>query len=200
MGSSRAMGESSIVRSSLTDSQLDSMAPLDFARSAVPDGLRRLYQWGLSASKLHVGDVSDPTWALVQDQREELASHEVAGMAVGENAAAALTRSGDVFTWKAPGSEGGVGTLSFARSKNPQRLAGAKDIRAVGVGLTDEDLLLVGDEGSLWRWRMSSDAPAPVRGLPDAKRVVAIGCGREHCVALTSEGAAYSWGSNEYEH
>jgi serine/threonine protein kinase/alpha-tubulin suppressor-like RCC1 family protein len=195
----RAMGESSILRSSLTDSQMDAaVGALDFAQSRAPDGLRRLYQWGLSAEKLHVGDVQDPTWSLVQDQREELSSHEIGGFAVGRNAAAVHTRGGDVYTWKAPGSEGGAGPMAFARSKNPQRLAAAKEVRATCVGLTDEDLIMIGDTGKAWRWRMSSDAPAPLRGIPEGLRLMGLSCGGEHCVAYTAEGQPFVWGSNEY--
>ena len=171
------------------------MGYLDFALSKAPDGLRKLYQWGTALQKLSVGDVQEPHWHVVQDQKEELGSHEVTSMCVGENCAVALTQSGDVFSWKAPGTDV---SLAFARTKNPGKLVGASGVRAVGVGLTSEELFLINAEGELHQWRMMGEAPGPVRGLPEGLRIVSIACGSEHCVACTDQGEAYSWGNNDY--
>ena len=173
------------------------MGSLDFARSTIPDGLRRLYQWGTSVQKLSVGDVAEPHWHIVQDAKEEISSHEIAGLAVGENAAVALSASGALWTWKAPGSDT---SLAFARTKNPARLVSPsmQDVQVAGMGLTDDDLVLISDAGTVWQWRMMGEAPAPIRGLPEDVRIHGVSCGSEHAMVWSPQGAVFSWGANEY--
>lgn len=99
-----------------------------------------------------------------------LAGRKVIGASCGDRISAAVTEDGDVFVW---GEARGGGSLGGAASKVDYQY--------------EPRLVCLAPEGR--------DAG----GATGRKaRAVAVACGESHCLALSSEGRVYAWGSNAY--
>jgi hypothetical protein len=134
---------------------------------------------------------SHALWQIV----DALVGQDVVGMAAGATCTAMLTSSGDVFAWKAAGTDV---ELKFAPTVRPSRLAAAATVVAERVAVGDETMLLIAKGGEVWQWLAEKAAPSPIGGeLGGGVRVVSVACGTSHCVVSTAEGKVYSWGGND---
>ena len=129
----------------------------------------------------------------------------------------ALTSDGQVYTWGGNGyGQLGIGDPVTQQSFVPVAvdttgaLAG-KTVVAIAAG--DFFCLALTDEGKVYAWGLndiygmlgigSTDSgsfysPTLVTGALASKTVTAIAAGQCHSLALTSEGAVYAWGWNDY--
>ena len=165
---------------------------LDFTQAVIPPGLRQLHQWRTHAKGAGgSASASDPLWQHV----DALVGKEVVAMSAGKNATAVVTTAGELFAWRAPGSE--LEDAAFATTSRPTRLGAASEVNVSRVAMGDEKLLLLDSEGQLLQWLVAHASPLLVKGMPAGVRVVGIGCGSEHSVACTEDGRIFSWGVNE---
>jgi alpha-tubulin suppressor-like RCC1 family protein len=127
----------------------------------------------------------------------------VGAVAAGTAFSLALDPSGAVWAWGSNAS-GQLGDGTTADSVDPLPVAGIADAAEVAAG-GSHALALLGD-GSVWSWGDNTHGqigtgaqggtqlgPVQVAGLSDA---VAIAAGGSHSLALTRDGAVWSWGSN----
>lgn len=163
---------------------------LNFTRASVPSGLRQLFQWRTHSEQSSGGSASAPLWQSV----DALMGQEVVAMRAGQHATAVVSAEGEIFSWRAAGSDT---EAAFATTSRPTRLSAASSLHATDVCMGDEVMLILEREGQLWRWLAQSTAPALVSGLPADTRISAVGCGGEHSVACTADGRVFSWGCNE---
>jgi alpha-tubulin suppressor-like RCC1 family protein len=124
------------------------------------------------------------------------------------NYAVALTTAGTVLTWGYNGS-GQLGNGYETASELPVavKLPKGTAVRAIANGGFDG--LALTASGRLWAWGdnkygqlgigsfKTSLAPRPVR-VPAGDKIVAIGAGSLHSIALTSTGKVLTWGWNRY--
>ena len=124
--------------------------------------------------------------------------HEVVGLCAGAQAAAVLTSGGEVYTWLLPGSDG---ELAWAKSMNPKRLPLESGLQATHLALSDDvsdaSLVLVANDGAVYECLSHDSKPQIVRGLAADVSVLEVACGTEHCVLLSMDGRAFSWGGND---
>lgn len=164
--------------------------PLDlqFTRGSVPPGLRQLFQW--RTHTLSGGSASSPLWQSV----DALVGQEVVAMGTGRHATAVVSAAGEIYAWRAPGSDT---EATFASKDRPTRLSAASSVVVISAALADEVLLMLDVEGHVWRWLAEKSSPVLMPGLPQAQRVTSVGCGSEHCVVCIDDGRVFSWGSND---
>ncbi|HET9829535.1 MAG TPA: PKD domain-containing protein [Nocardioidaceae bacterium] len=130
----------------------------------------------------------------------------------GREHVAALTSTGDVYTWGSNG-EGQLGLGDSADRSLPTHVsvpcgpdeAGVARVTAVATG-HNSTLALCGN-GTVWAWGLNTEgqlgdgtrttrrAPVRVAGLTGA---VAIAAGRDMSYAIKSDGTAWGWGDNQY--
>ena len=140
----------------------------------------------------------------------EITSQGVRQIATGKSHVLALSDTGDVYAW----GGGSSGQLGLGRRKNypsPQLVWGMmrKGVRQIGAG--DYHSAALTYNGMVYTWGSSSYgqlghgnkktqlSPKPIEGLDAECRersatVRLIGCGKEHTVAVLSNGELYMWG------
>ena len=132
----------------------------------------------------------------------------VVSVAASYNCSMALTASGQVLAWGYNGS-GQLGNGFHTASEIPVRVRLPAGVTARVLASGGYDGLALTSAGQLLAWgdnshgqlgdgtRISSDRPVRVR-LPKGVRVVGIGAGSQHSLALTSSGRVLAWGDNEF--
>lgn len=129
-------------------------------------------------------------------------------VAVGEYHMAALGVDGSVRTW-GKSRAGQLGHDNFAKGL-PSPVLGLESVRVVDVGCGRQHTVAVAEDGRVFSWGAGSmgalglgskaDQSRPQvvggSGLGDA-RVVAVSCGRDFTLLLTSDGKVYGFGSDE---
>ncbi len=127
---------------------------------------------------------------------------------VSYNYAVALTSAGQVLTWGYNGSgQLGNGYETASEVPIPVKLPKGTAVRAIANG--GYDGLALTASGRIWAWgddrygqlgdgtRSSALSPVQVK-LPTGVKVVSIGAGSQHGLALTSTGKVLAWGWNAY--
>ena len=131
-------------------------------------------------------------------------------IAVGAKHILALSDSGDVYAW-GTGTSGQLGLGKRRSFPSPQLVWGMmrKGVRQIGAG--DYHSAALTYNGMVYTWGSSSYgqlghgnkktqlSPKPIEGLDAECRersatVRLIGCGKEHTVAVLSNGELYMWG------
>jgi alpha-tubulin suppressor-like RCC1 family protein len=120
----------------------------------------------------------------------------------------ALTKAGALLAWGSNAS-GQLGDGSFKRRNTPVsvRLPKGTKISAVRAGC--QDTIALTRTGTVLAWGMglggalgngqTRNSAVPVQvSLPQGTKVKAISAGCAHNLALTTAGAVYAWGSNEF--
>jgi alpha-tubulin suppressor-like RCC1 family protein len=150
-----------------------------------------------------LGDASTATSQTPVRVRLPKGTH-VVSVAASYNSSMALTAAGHVLTWGYNGS-GQLGNGFHTASEIPVRVALPKGVRITTLVTGGYDGLALSSAGKLYAWGDgkygqlgdgvigSTDRPVLVR-LPRATRIVAIGGGSQHSLALTSAGKVLAWG------
>src|SRR5579859_2696753 len=124
------------------------------------------------------------------------------------NYSIALTAAGKVLTWGYNGS-GQLGNGFHTASEIPVRVRLPKNTTVKAIATGGFDGLALTSAGRVLAWgdnrygqlgtgtRRSTDVPVQVK-LPAGTRVVALGGGSQHTLALTSKGRVLAWGQNQY--
>jgi len=179
-----------------------------------------LYAWGDGqCGRLGHGDEE---FSLVPKLVKALSRHTITGVACGLHHTAAVTRSGEVYTW----GKGTNGRLGHGNSKNehhPRIVEVLDGSPVMMVSCGEAHTVVVDSANSVWSWGWNAysqlglgdivdrNSPAAVRpkSYKPAEnkqksasdycwtKINQISCGQYHCVA-SGGGGVYSWGYGEY--
>ena len=133
-----------------------------------------------------------------------LGGERVVSMSAGGYHNLALTSSGAVWSW----GQGGLGALGHGDGQDqcqPTKVEALAGQRAIAVWAGDGHSLAITADGSVWSWGFGEDGQlghgyAQSQLLPKkveafaGQRVVAVSAGMVHSLALTANGAVWSWG------
>ena len=134
---------------------------------------------------------------VLYDLMAELApsNRRIRSIEAGANHIVALDSSGEIYTWGF-GDRGQLGHSNFRSKIRPEKMASSAFSAAVTVDKVGKG----GTNGSGRRqFSYSSGSPysGTVRGaLSHRVSIRQIACGEDHSVALTEEGAVFTWGDN----
>lgn len=132
----------------------------------------------------------------------------VLDVAAGEGHSMALTSDHKVWTWGF-NYYGQLGDNTLVSREVPQEVSGLTNVIAIAAG--PQFCLALKGDGTVWSWgyngggqlgiNSTTDSKVPVQvsvstGMPTT--IVEISAGSYHCMARTSAGAAWAWGSNAY--
>ncbi len=141
---------------------------------------------------------------------EALKSKRVRDIACGSSHSAAITSSGELFTWGC-GEYGRLGhgdNVTQLRPKQVKALAGQRVVQ-VACGSRDAQTLALTDEGLVYSWgdgdfgklgRGGSEGcalPQNVEKLNGAG-ILQIECGAQFSLALSKSGLVWTWGKGDY--
>jgi alpha-tubulin suppressor-like RCC1 family protein len=165
-----------------------------------------LYSWGDN----HYGQLGDASTqqsnvpVLVKFRK----GTKVVAAGTSYNYSMALTSGGQVYTWGYDGSgQLGVGDYTASEIPRPVKLPHGTKVAKIANGGYDGLALTVG--GKLWAWGddafgqlgdgvfKTSLLPKLVK-VPAGVKIVAIGAGSEHGIALTSTGSVLTWGRGSW--
>ncbi|KAK9747381.1 Regulator of chromosome condensation (RCC1) repeat [Popillia japonica] len=141
---------------------------------------------------------------------EALQGFEIIDIACGGAHSAAITSSGQLFTW----GKGRYGRLGHGDSEDllkPKLVEALLGYRVIDVacGSGDAQTLCITDDDNVWSWgdgdygklgRGGSDGckvPTKIESLAGLG-VVKVECGSQFSVALTRSGSVYTWGKGDY--
>jgi alpha-tubulin suppressor-like RCC1 family protein len=121
----------------------------------------------------------------------------IAAIAAGKEFSLALTSAGEVFWW---GKQPGANTSSDV----PVKLTTVHKVIAISAG--EAHVLALTTEGRLLTWGSDASGQLGNAGsntnqvnpalLTTLENVIAMAAGESHSIALTSDGKAYTWGSD----
>ncbi|KAL3277032.1 hypothetical protein HHI36_012394 [Cryptolaemus montrouzieri] len=141
---------------------------------------------------------------------EALQGYEIIDIACGGAHSAAISSSGQLFTW----GKGRYGRLGHGDSEDqlkPKLVEALLGYRVIDVacGSGDAQTLCITDDDNVWSWgdgdygklgRGGSDGckiPMKIESLAGLG-VVKVECGSQFSVALTRSGSVYTWGKGDY--
>ena len=161
-----------------------------------------LWSWGNgSFGKLGHGDTQ---WQLPPKKVEALAGQRVVAVSAGDSHSLALTADGALWSW----GRGDDGRLGHGNQRNqllPKKAEALAGQRIVAVSAGGMHSLAITTDGVVWSWGRGDDGrlghgdqqrrhlPKKVEAWVD-QRVVAVSAGYFHSLALTADGAVWSWG------
>ncbi|KAK3601331.1 hypothetical protein CHS0354_011933 [Potamilus streckersoni] len=138
-----------------------------------------------------------------------LPSHKVCKVACGSHHSMALTTEGEIYAW-GQNNCGQVGSGTTTNQPTPRKVIaviGSRVTVSIACGQTSSMALM--DNGEVYGWgyngngqlgvgnNVNSPNPCKVQ-MQNGIIVSQIVCGYAHTLALTDEGALYSWGANSY--
>ena len=129
-------------------------------------------------------------------------------VAAGGGHSLALTAGGAVWSW----GEGNFGCLGHGDEQDqplPKKIEAFAGQRVVAVSAGEYHSLAITADGAVFTWGKGEDAslghgedlsnqllPKKVEALAD-QRVVAVSAGDAHSLAITADGAVFTWGKGE---
>ena len=150
----------------------------------------------------------DQETQLLPKKIEAFGGQRVVAVSAGGGHSLALTADGSVWSW----GDGGFGKLGHGDQQNqllPKKVEAFAGHRVVAVSAGDGYSFAITADGALSSWGGGTHGklghgdeqqkwqPKKVEALA-GQRVVAVSAGREHSLALTADGAAWSWGGGEH--
>ena len=136
---------------------------------------------------------------------EALAGQRVVAVSAGAAHSLAITTDGAVWSW----GEGGGGQLGHGDGQNqllPKKIEAFAGQRVVAVSAGVRHSLAITADGAVWSWGYGGCGnlghgdeqfqllPKKIEALA-GQRVVAVSAGQHHSLALTADGAVFTWGA-----
>jgi len=134
---------------------------------------------------------------------EAFAGQRVVTVSAGEQHSLAITANGAVWSW-GDGGHGRLGHGDEQRQLLPKKIEALAGQRVVAVSAGEHSLALTAD-GAVWSWGGGASGklghgdlqnqllPKKIEALA-GQRVLAVSAGYFHSLALTADGAVWSWG------
>ena len=132
---------------------------------------------------------------------------KVTAVSCGDYFTAAIRTDGSLWMWGSGGFDvmAGKGPVNWGDQTTPIKVM--DNVSAVSCG--QNHVAAIKTDGSLWMWGknwygeigndisefMEETCPTPVQVLDD---VIAVSCGNDHTVAITSDGTLWGWGNPDY--
>ena len=135
---------------------------------------------------------------------EAFAGQRVVAVSAGGEHSLALTADGAVWSW-GYGGDGRLGHGDTQIQLLPKKIQGFAGQRVVAVSAGGYHSLAITADGSVWSWGWRASGrlghgdtqnqllPKKIEALA-GQRVVAVSAGGSHSLALTADGAVWSWG------
>ena len=131
---------------------------------------------------------------------------KIVAAAAGYSHSAAITDSGELWTWGLNGyGQLGIGDTQDRHAPVKVSVNGQK-IVAASAG--DSHTAAITDSGELWTWGYNghgqlgvgdtTDRHAPVKVSVNGQKIVAVSAGDSHTAAITDSGELWTWGLNGY--
>ena len=164
------------------------------------DGAAWSWGWGASGQLGH----GDEQRQQLPKKVEAFAGQRVVAVSAGQHHSLALTADGAVWSW----GEGYFGKLGHGDQQHqllPKKIEALAGQRVVAVSAGGHHSLAITADGAVWSWGRGVDGrlghgdevdllmPKKVEALA-GRRVVAVAAGTNHSLALTADGAVWSWG------
>ena len=163
-----------------------------------------VWSWGYGGfGQLGHGDRQDQ---LLPKKVEAFAGQRVVAVSAGAHHSLAITADGAVWSWGQGGSRLGHGDIQDELL--PKKVEAFTGQRVVAVSAAGSHSLALTADGAVWSWGWGAygklghgDAhpqllPKKIEALA-GQRVVAVSAGERHSLALTSDGAVFTWGKGE---
>ncbi|RBP99879.1 hypothetical protein CRD59_02275, partial [Bifidobacterium xylocopae] len=131
---------------------------------------------------------------------------QFAQITAGDAYSAAVSTSGDVYTW-GDNEQGQLGFGNNANKSAPSKVGLPAGTRVQRIATGNGHMLALTDTGKLYAWGSSakgqlgrgdttgSNTPVEI-SVPKGKTYGAVGAGYEHSLATSGTGELYVWGSN----
>ena len=162
-----------------------------------------VWSWGVgSYGKLGHGDLQGQ---LLPKKVEAFAGQRVVAVSAGSQHSLAIPADGAVWSW----GWGVCGLLGHGNEQNqllPKKVEAFDGQRVVAVSAGGLHSLALTADDAVWSWGLGHSGrlghgnqqhqllPKKVEALA-GRRVVAVSVGGTHCLAVTADGAVWSWGS-----
>ena len=165
-----------------------------------------VWSWGVGQFEmLGHGDLQ---WQLLPKKVEAFAGRRVVAVSAGYEHSLALADDGAVCSW----GDGGYGKLGHGDEQGqplPKKVEAFAGQRVDTVSAGPVHSLAITADGSVWSWGYGGEGqlghgdehgqPLPKKVAELAgQRVVAVSAGRAHSIALTADGAFFTWGCVGY--
>ena len=176
----------------------------DHSLALTADGA--VWSWGFGEfGGLGHGDEEDQ---LLPKQIEALAGQRVLAVSAGNDHSLALTADGALWSW----GGGAFGQLGHGDQQNqllPKKVEALAGLRVLAVSVGGYHSLALTANGAVWSWgggafgqlghgdQQSKLLPKKIEAFAD-QRVVATSAGGYHSLAITTDGAVFTWGEGEY--
>jgi len=164
-----------------------------------------VWSWGNGAfGKLGHGDEQ---CQLLPKKIEAFADQRVVTVSTGAHHSFALTADGAVWSWGL-GAFGQLGHGDWQAQLLPKKIETFAGQRVVAVSAGERHSLALTADGAAWSWGYGGEGqlghggqqaqllPKKVENLA-GQRVVAVSAGEAHSLALTADGAVFTWGKGE---
>ncbi len=166
-----------------------------------------VFGWGTGTSGELGPDLVDQDWGGIPVKVQGLDGRKFTQVATAGHASAAVASDGTVYTWGS-NAQGLLGTGTTAGSvASPARIPGLEQVAQISGG--SQHFLARTTSGDVYSWGgnyasqlgngSTTYSPVPIRltGL-SGKGVSQVAAGANFSVAISSDGTAWSWGSNDY--
>eukprot|EP00439_Symbiodinium_sp_Y106_P083791 s477_g24.t1 len=130
---------------------------------------------------------------------------KIVAVAAGEVHTAAITDSGELWTW-GPNKPGDVCIGGASVSGHVPVNVNVNDQPIVAVAAGRRHIVAITDSGELWTWGQNGDGQlgvgdtahrhAPVKVSVNGQKIVAVAAGHLHTAAITDSGELWTWGYN----
>jgi alpha-tubulin suppressor-like RCC1 family protein len=166
-----------------------------------------VWSWGDGAyGRLGHGDQQNQ---LLPKKIEALACHSVVAVSAGGAHSLALTAGGRVWSW-GWAYFGQLGHGDNEEQLLPRKVEALAGQRIIAVSAGESHSLAITADGSMWSWGLvrwgllgyGEEQRQPLPKKVEAftgQRVVAVSAGFVHSLAITADGALWSWGRGGYE-
>jgi len=164
-----------------------------------------LWSWGMGGfGKLGHGDRQHQ---LLPKKVEAFTGRRVVAVSAGESHSFAITADGAVWSW----GMGGFGQLGHGDEEDqllPKKVEAFAGQRVVAVSAGCYHNLVIAADGAVWSCghggfgmlghddQQDQLLPKKIEALA-GKRVVAVSAGGDHSLAITADGAVFTWGKGE---